>query len=146
MFSISSRVRIALGGLVIASVYAKAVNLPANCARNTTVHLGETCDIISATFNVSTYQLAYVNNGTIDAACDNLAEGEPLCLGFADQDCIQTHVVISGDSCFAIALNANISGTVLSNNNPNVNAACSNIYPGEVLCIADRDVYTNITA
>lgn len=60
---------------------------------------------------------------------------QPICLGFTGQDCIQTHVVISGDSCYAIALSANISGTVLADNNPNINTACSNIYPGEVILL-----------
>lgn len=59
-----------------------------------TVQAGNTCDIISATYSVSTYvpslhylvhlfiqvmssyQLAAVNSGIIDAACDNLYVGE----------------------------------------------------------------------
>ena len=39
-------------------------DLPADCARNYTVHLGDTCDAISAALNVSTYvatvQQAYI--------------------------------------------------------------------------------------
>ena len=69
------------------------------CARNYTVQPGDICDKISAAQNVSTYvdhfypfscyffffvnsdllcrfQLASVNNGTIDPACDNLRVGE----------------------------------------------------------------------
>ncbi|THH13529.1 hypothetical protein EW146_g6705 [Bondarzewia mesenterica] len=111
-----------------------SVRAQAACARNTTVFLGETCDIISQTFNVSTYQLAFVNQNKIDAACDNLAVGEPLCLGVVGQDCNTTHVVQSGDFCVSIADGAGIPISTLLTNNPNVNSDCSNIYPNEVLC------------
>ena len=90
MFVLSNLVFLALS----AATSAVSVNAQGICARNTTVHLGETCDIISEFFNVSTsvkqshsirirylivcyrYQLAFVNQDKIDAACDNLAVGE----------------------------------------------------------------------
>ncbi|KAJ7572894.1 hypothetical protein C8J56DRAFT_1060323 [Mycena floridula] len=110
----------------------------AECARNYTVHLGDTCDLISAANNASTYQLAIVNSDKIDAACDNLALGEPLCLGNVGEDCTDVHVVVSGDGCFAIAQEAGTDLETLFANNPNVASDCSNIYPGEVLCVADE--------
>ncbi|KAF7970836.1 hypothetical protein HWV62_22788, partial [Athelia sp. TMB] len=61
---------------------------------------------------------------------------QPLCLGLTGHDCTETHTVASGDNCYAIALDANIAETVLFANNPNVNAACTNIYPGEVITLA----------
>jgi hypothetical protein len=75
-------------------ITAKRLALPAGCDRNVTVQAGDTCDAISAANSVSTYvssschqftcssyvwhryQLATVNSGIIDSACDNLYIGE----------------------------------------------------------------------
>ncbi|KAH7906289.1 hypothetical protein BJ138DRAFT_1071932 [Hygrophoropsis aurantiaca] len=146
MPSFSGPVRILFAVFAGASlVSAQNSSLPANCDRSTVVHLGETCDIISATFNVSTYQLAAVNTGIIDAGCDNLAVGEPLCLGLTGQDCNTTYVIQSGDTCQTIASGAGIPVNTLLTNNPNVNPICSNIYPNEVLCTSAQ-IYVNLTA
>ncbi|EPQ51676.1 hypothetical protein GLOTRDRAFT_123194 [Gloeophyllum trabeum ATCC 11539] len=147
--------RLVVAAAVLSATIASAQS--AICARNYTVHLGDTCDAISAQQGVSTYatfthaiiqhteetpfaryQLAFVNQGRIDAACDNLALGEPLCLGIQGQDCGSVHVVYSGDSCLNIVDSTGVSLTTLLANNPNVNAECSNIYPGEVLCTANQ--------
>ncbi|KAK0231565.1 hypothetical protein IW262DRAFT_1292431 [Armillaria fumosa] len=104
----------------------------ANCARNYTVHLGDTCDAISAAQNSSTYQLASVNTN-INVGCTNLALGEVLCLGITGQDCTDTYVVASGDNCVAIAAAEGTTDDILLANNPNVDATCANIYPGEVI-------------
>ncbi|KAF8972063.1 hypothetical protein BDZ97DRAFT_1783035 [Flammula alnicola] len=106
------------------------------CARNYTVQPGDFCDKISAEQNVSTFQLASVNSKIIDPACDNLAVGEVLCLGLVGEDCSTVHVVASGDACDAIAAQANITTADLLTDNPNVSVGCTNIYPGEVLCVA----------
>ncbi|KAK0448128.1 hypothetical protein ARMSODRAFT_1082650 [Armillaria solidipes] len=111
-----------------------------NCARNYTVHLGDTCDEISATQNSSTYQLATVNTN-IDTGCTNLALGEVLCLGITGQDCTNTYVIVSGDNCEAIAAAEGTTYDILLANNPNVDSTCANIYPGEVLCVAPEEVY-----
>lgn len=55
-----------------------------------------------------------------------------LCLGLVGEDCATVATVQSGDSCGSIATAANIPVSTLLSNNPNVNAECSNIYPGEV--------------
>ncbi|EIW56208.1 uncharacterized protein TRAVEDRAFT_129629, partial [Trametes versicolor FP-101664 SS1] len=102
------------------------------CARNYTVELGDTCDGIAAKTNTPTFQLETVNADKIDAACDNLALGEPLCLGIIGEDCDITHVVQPGDSCGVIAQNAKTTLDILLANNPNVNADCTNIGVGEV--------------
>jgi hypothetical protein len=57
---------------------------------------------------------------------------QPLCLGIAGQDCSTTHVMVSGETCYEIAMNAGTALDVLLVNNPNVNSGCTNIYPGEV--------------
>ncbi|OJA13781.1 hypothetical protein AZE42_07456 [Rhizopogon vesiculosus] len=118
--------------------------LPANCDRTMTVQAGNTCDDISAAYNVSTYQLASVNNATIDASCDNLYVGEVLCLGITGQDCTTTHVIQSGDTCSSVSTAADISINLLLQNNPNVNTICTNLYPGEVLCTGNQ-TYVNVT-
>ncbi|KAF5309129.1 hypothetical protein D9619_012784 [Psilocybe cf. subviscida] len=108
------------------------------CHRSYTVQAGDFCDGISAAQNVSTYQLSNVNP-TINQACTNLFVGQSLCLGLVGQDCDKVHVVAAGDGCWSIANDAGISLADLYANNPNVNSAdCSNIYGGEVLCIAPR--------
>ncbi|KAI9060399.1 carbohydrate-binding module family 50 protein [Trametes sanguinea] len=141
MFSRSSLIAAAVAAVMLQGAYAQEPN----CARNYTVVLGDTCDGISAKTNTSTYQLATVNADKIDAACDNLAVGEPLCLGITGQDCTVVDVVQSGDSCAAIADDAGTTLDILLANNPNVNSDCTNIYPGEVLCTADEVIVVNST-
>jgi len=119
--------------------FAAAQNVP-NCARNYTVRLFDICDSISAANNASTFQLAHVNT-QINSDCSNLAEGEPLCLGVTGQDCQTIHVVASGDLCTTIATGANITMSTLLSNNPNINAACTNIDVGEVLCTSSTIIH-----
>ena len=77
------------------------------------------------------FQLLDVNK-QIDANCDNLFVNEVLCLGLIGQDCTTVAVVNSGDTCTSIAVNARTSLATLFANNPNVDANCDNIRPGEV--------------
>ncbi|EKM60649.1 uncharacterized protein PHACADRAFT_167964 [Phanerochaete carnosa HHB-10118-sp] len=134
-----TRVQFATLAAFAATISAVRADLPADCARNYTVRLGDTCDKISAALNVSTYQLAHVNP-QIDAGCDNLGEGEPLCLGITGQDCATTYVIQTGDNCDLLTASQNVARSTLLANNPNVNSDCSDIYPGEVLCTADTDI------
>jgi LysM repeat protein len=115
--------------LTVASAQARS-----GCSRNGTVQANDTCNIFSARNNVSTYQLAFANKA-IDPPCNNIFPGENLCLGLVGEDCDTVVSVQSGDSCSSIATAANILMSTLIANNPNVNANCTNIYPGEVLCI-----------
>ncbi|KIK41301.1 carbohydrate-binding module family 50 protein [Suillus luteus UH-Slu-Lm8-n1] len=73
------------------------------------------------------YQLATINRGITDSACDNLFIGKVVCLGLTSQDCYQT-----GDTCFSVATAAGIPLNTLLADNPNVNTDCTNVYPGEV--------------
>ncbi|KAF9449006.1 carbohydrate-binding module family 50 protein [Macrolepiota fuliginosa MF-IS2] len=116
------------------------------CTRQYTVQSGDFCDGISAAQNVSTFQLAHVNAATINPICTNLFAGETLCLGIAGQDCDTVHVVASGDNCEAIAATAGTDFATLVANNPNVDAGCTNIYPGEVLCTATELIPYNTTS
>jgi len=109
-----------------------------NCARTYNVVEGDTCDGISAAKNSSTYQLATVNNPTIDDACSNLAINQTICLGTTGEDCQTTYIIQPNDTCDAITTNAGINATMLYTNNPQINTDCSNIYVGEVLCTANQ--------
>lgn len=106
------------------------------CTRTYTAQAGDICDSISAANNVSTYQLAVVNVGIIDDACDNLVVGQSYCLGWQGQDCTTTYVVKQYDYCDLISAAAGINNTILYENNPQINEDCTNIYIGEVLCTA----------
>ncbi|KAH9073113.1 hypothetical protein EDB83DRAFT_2360945 [Lactarius deliciosus] len=107
--------------------------LATSCTRTYTVQVGDICDSISAANNVSTYQLAVVNPG-INHDCTNLLPGQKLCLGHSGNDCTTTYVVKANDDCNIVSSAYNINATVLSHNNPQLNADCSNMYIGESLC------------
>jgi len=109
--------------------------LATSCTRTYTVRDHDICDSISAANNVSTYQLAVVNP-VINSDCTNLFQGQTLCLGTSGGDCTTTYVVKPNDDCYVVSSAFNINTTVLSDNNPQLNADCSNMYIGEVLCVA----------
>ncbi|KAF8907750.1 hypothetical protein CPB85DRAFT_1223114 [Mucidula mucida] len=106
--------------------------LAGDCLRSYKISEGDICDSISAANNVSTYQLATINEGYIDATCSNLDPGATICLGYENEDCTSTHVVKAGDLCESIAAEYSIDIASLYNNNPNILDDCSNIYVGEV--------------
>jgi LysM repeat protein len=124
--------------LAFATTAALALLSPvlADCTRNYTVVAGDICDSISKAHNVSTYQLAAVNVGVIDPTCSNLEPGENLCLGTTGEDCTATHVVQDQDSCDSLLAQYNVNATILSQNNPNIDGDCDNLYTGEVLCVS----------
>jgi len=107
-----------------------------NCTRSYTVQPGDICDSISAANNVSTYQLAVVNDDTINVECNNLNPGATICLGWTGEDCSTTYVVQLDDTCDDIAYAHNINETIFSQNNPQLNEECTNLYVGEVVCTA----------
>jgi hypothetical protein len=83
-------------------------------------------------FRLCRYQLAVVNYGIIDDACDNLVIGNTYCLGWEGEDCTTTYVVQANDICDSISAAAGINNTILYENNPQINDDCTNIYIGEV--------------
>ncbi|KAF7313193.1 hypothetical protein MKEN_01005800 [Mycena kentingensis (nom. inval.)] len=127
---------------LVAESMSVSVDLSARgeCNRRYTVQENDICDSISAANNVSTYQLATVNAGYIDAGCGNLIPGDSICLGYNGdtEDCIATYVVQKDDSCDAIESQFAIGKDTLYANNPQINEDCDNIYIGEVLCVSDK--------
>jgi len=122
--------------IFVALITAAVANAGASCTRHYTVEQGDTCDIISLKNAVSTYQLAAVNVGVIDDICYNLVPGMEVCLATEGEDCTEAYLVVENDTCGAIAESFGMNSTMLMNNNPNINDECSNIYVGEVLCVA----------
>ncbi|PFH45928.1 carbohydrate-binding module family 50 protein [Amanita thiersii Skay4041] len=122
-----------------------ARDVPADCSRQYVVQAGDFCDAISVAQNVSTFQLANVNANVINADCSNLFIDETICLGIVGHDCNIVHQVQEGDSCPTIASAAGITLDTFLKNNPNVNAGCTNIYIGEVLCVGPDLYYANTT-
>lgn len=109
-----------------------------SCARNYTVQAGDYCDSISAAQNVSTYQLTAANPGVFNSDCTNLQPGTSICLGYEGEDCGSTYIVQAQDTCDLITGTYNINATTLYGNNPQINSDCTNIYVGEVLCVASN--------
>ncbi|KAJ2915960.1 hypothetical protein MD484_g4424, partial [Candolleomyces efflorescens] len=105
------------------------------CVRDYIVQDGDWCDKISAALHVSTYQLIAANQGAINPECTNLWVGQVICLGREGQDCTNVVVVQPGNTCEDITGPAGISFETLRANNPNINEYCTNLYPGEVLCV-----------
>jgi len=120
--------------IVVAAIVS--VVAAGSCARQYTVQAGDYCDKISASQGVSTYQLAVINQGIINPQCTNLVPNESICLGYPGQDCTTVYTVVLGDTCDAIAAAHNVNTTLLHENNPQIAPDCSNIYVGEVLCVA----------
>lgn len=121
-------------------VFALAASLPfvsAQCSRSYTVKAGDTCDGISSSQSVSTYQLA-TNNPSINSGCTNLQVGQTLCLGTQGEDCTDTLVIEEGDTCDELIECAGINGTMFFHNNPTINDECTNLYVGQVVCVASE--------
>jgi len=106
------------------------------CTRQYTVKDGDYCDKISVSQGVSTYQLAVINNGIINGDCSNLVSNQQICLGYQGEDCTSVYTVVKGDTCDAVAAAHKVNTTLLHENNPQIDTECSNIYIGEVLCVA----------
>ncbi|KAL0948837.1 hypothetical protein HGRIS_008960 [Hohenbuehelia grisea] len=135
MMSIRSCVAIA----VTMAYCAGALSIP--CARSYTVQAGDTCDAISAAQDVSSFQLATANLGRVNDDCTNLFPGEVICLQLACVKCDTVHVFQDGESCSGVAAAAGTDVATLIANNPNINSGCTNVHPGEVLCVASSVLF-----
>jgi len=121
--------------VLVASVFA-LLAYAGPCVRHYTIKQGDICDGISAANHVSTYQLATINAGYINPTCSNLVPGATICIGYENEDCSTTYVVKPDDTCDEIISANGINSSLLSTNNPQINSECSNLYIGEVLCVA----------
>jgi len=106
------------------------------CASLYQVQPGDTCYKISQEQGVSTYQLWSINQAFINPECTNLRPDDWLCLGLVSRWCRPVYTVEPGDTCYKIADQFHISVDDLRAHDPSINAGCTNIDVGEVLCVA----------
>ncbi|TRM57397.1 hypothetical protein BD626DRAFT_465102 [Schizophyllum amplum] len=125
---------------IVAPFFARTV-LAGDCVRTVTVKEGDTCDSISAAENVSTYQFAIINEGLIDETCSNLIAGQDYCIGYEAEDCSDVWVVEAQQTCDDITGVMAIEMSMLQENNPQLLDDCSNLYVGEVLCVANSALH-----
>ncbi|KAL1745893.1 hypothetical protein HDZ31DRAFT_35374 [Schizophyllum fasciatum] len=135
MFAKSLAAAAVMAPFVVRSVLA------GDCVRWATVEDGQTCDSLSAKHGVSTYQLAIINAGVINEDCTNLIAGQEYCIGYDAEDCSNVWVVEAQQSCADITGATGLNQTLLQENNPQISDDCSNLYVGEVLCVADHAVH-----
>ncbi|ESK91741.1 carbohydrate-binding module family 50 protein [Moniliophthora roreri MCA 2997] len=110
------------------------------CTRLSTVQPGDSCDAIAQRNSVSIYNLQLINPPN---TCSGLIAGQAICVDSPLVNCSAVYTVDGSEGgCFNIAQAQGISLSALLDLNPNVNEQCTNIYVGEVLCIAPRGTVT----
>ncbi|KAL9936299.1 hypothetical protein V8E36_005141 [Tilletia maclaganii] len=107
------------------------------CTNYSTVQPNDTCDKICQRSKVSLYNLQQLNSNKT-SLCSSLQSGTGICVDGTSNNCGAVATVASDQSCSDIATKYNTTFANLRTLNPNVNADCFNIYPGEVLCVAPR--------
>ena len=86
--------------------------------------------------NISSYNIQQINPPN---TCSTLQAGASICIDSPQNNCSATYVVDGSEGCFDIAQDHNIPLDELYSLNPNVDSVdCTNIYFGEVLCVAPR--------
>ncbi|KAJ7908935.1 hypothetical protein B0H13DRAFT_1543236, partial [Mycena leptocephala] len=50
--------------------------------------------------------------------------------------CAQTYTVVANDTCAVIESRNGVSDAQLHALNPSINAGCSNLLPGQILCVS----------
>lgn len=102
------------------------------CRSNKTYHVekGDTVMSIAGKKSVSTGALI-LSNGLLRDGSD-LKAGQKLCL----PEACATYTVKEGDYCFDIALNHDAPYAAFFNWNPMINKRCTNIIPGQSVCVA----------
>ncbi|KAJ4367803.1 hypothetical protein N0V85_009115 [Neurospora sp. IMI 360204] len=133
-------------------------SITSTCNKWYLVQSGDNCWSIEHAQGVSASDfLAW--NKAVDAQCDNLWLGYYVCVGVeccssppltaaklassgptpqmpnTVSNCKKFHLVVSGDTCWAIEQAAGISASDFANWNPYVDAACDNLWLGYYICI-----------
>jgi len=121
---------------IVTALSAALVTAQTSCQATDTVVSGDNCVAIAARFNVSDAALLAANP-VLDANCDNLFVGQQLCIPFPPTGCSAQYTVLSGNTCTQIAAQFGTTFAALVAANPALNAQCSNLAVGEVLCIPE---------
>ncbi|KAF5337649.1 hypothetical protein D9758_013017 [Tetrapyrgos nigripes] len=104
------------------------------CTKLTTIQPGDSCEAIAQRNSISTFDLQLINPPNI---CANLISGQAICVGSPLVNCSSVYTVDGTEGgCSNIAQSHDIDLNTLLALNPNVNSGCTNIFPGEVLCVA----------
>jgi LysM repeat protein len=97
---------------------------PSGCSGKTyQIKQGDTCQSISASQQISTFDLLQANN--LNAYCSNFPQSGTLCIP-STRSC-STYIVKQGDSCGSVAMAANATWTQIVSWNPAVAYDCSQI-------------------
>ncbi|MGE5596621.1 MAG: LysM peptidoglycan-binding domain-containing protein [Hyphomicrobiales bacterium] len=144
---------IAIEGGPTATVQADQTVTGGGGRQTYTVKPGDTCSAIASQFSISVDELLKANR-TIDSDCGNLHEGDELVIPGAGGGTTgsgnggaaatptpnagnggrgKTYTVQAGDTCAGIAAAKGTSADQIIAANPNINAECSNLQPGDVL-------------
>ncbi|KAF4552682.1 LysM domain-containing protein 5 [Elsinoe fawcettii] len=110
--------------------YDETSDGPCLSGKHTVIKAGDNCQSLSEANTVSTGALRVINDLFPD--CSNLVVGANICL---PQSC-RTYKVQTGDTCDSVAAVTGNRVSDLISYNPTLNGLCSNIIPGEMLCLS----------
>ncbi|KAK0531147.1 hypothetical protein OC842_003710, partial [Tilletia horrida] len=114
--------------------------ITANCTKFYTVTSNDSCGTICSAFKI-TIDMFRAYNPEINSGCTNLLGGEAYCVASTNNaSCTQTYTVVTNDNCGTIDNAAGLTFAQLQGLNPSINSGCTNIYQGEILCIANATV------
>ncbi|CAK7225775.1 Chitinase 2 [Sporothrix curviconia] len=138
----------------------QTICLPQSCTQYYIVEAGNSCYTIDMKYGITFDQLQAMNPGAINDECTNLDVGQALCVSTGSTlsssslppsvvpttttapspspvVCTAYYTVKAGDSCYTIDLGIGISFAQLQSLNPGaINADCTNLGIGQVLCVA----------
>ncbi|KAL0571626.1 hypothetical protein V5O48_010333 [Marasmius crinis-equi] len=113
-----------------------STNPSGDCTKTVTIESGDTCDAIAGRNFISTYTIQNINPA---GTCSSLVAGQQICVNSPSNKCVSVYLVSGTEGgCTNIATSHGITFARLRELNPNVDADCTNIYPGESLCIASN--------
>ncbi|KAG7086196.1 hypothetical protein E1B28_002159 [Marasmius oreades] len=113
-----------------------STNPGGDCTRTTEIQAGDTCDAIAGRNGISTYIIQQINPGN---TCAGLLAFTQICVDSPANNCAKIYTVTGNEGgCDPIATAQGITFTRLRELNPNIDAFCGNIYPGEVLCVQSK--------
>ncbi|KIK60810.1 hypothetical protein GYMLUDRAFT_43424 [Collybiopsis luxurians FD-317 M1] len=107
-----------------------------------TVVSGDSCITIASKINSTVVGLELCNP-QIDSFCSNLAPGELLATpANSCSNCVTAYTVQPNDICTVISSRFDVSLAQLLCANPKINAECTNLLIGEILCIPPASATT----
>lgn len=118
------------------------------CTAQYTIALGDTCGKIAANANTYIGQIVGLNTPAINSQCTNIIVGQVICTASSQVPVCNKRVAVqAGQGCGAFAQANNVpSGLAgLLAFNPFISPDCSNIYPGDYLCVSSNAIIPTAT-